>query len=96
MCLGQDADLHLAQLMPLPLLSLAPINPDWFYLPGWPSTIGRAIDTVCHLSVICLLSVTFYIVAKWYIVAKNCLKEQIGLPPRLPHCINSDPPPFQP
>jgi len=28
-CLGRDADLHVAQLMPL---SLAPVNPDWFYL----------------------------------------------------------------
>jgi len=36
MCLGQDADLHMAQLMPLPLPSLAPVNPDWFYLPGLP------------------------------------------------------------
>jgi len=26
----------MAQLMPLPLqLSLAPVNPDWFYLPGF-------------------------------------------------------------
>jgi len=32
MCLGRGADLHMAQLMPLPLLSLAPVNPDWFYL----------------------------------------------------------------
>jgi len=37
MCLGLVADLHLAQLMPLPLsLSLAPVNPDWYvYLPGF-------------------------------------------------------------
>jgi len=34
MCLGQGADLHMAQLMLLPSLSLAPVNPDWFYLPG--------------------------------------------------------------
>ena len=34
MCLGQGADLHMAQLMPL-LLTLAPVNPDWFYLPGF-------------------------------------------------------------
>jgi len=26
--------LHMAQLMPLPL-SLAPVNADWFYLPGF-------------------------------------------------------------
>jgi len=38
-CLGQGADLHMAQLMPLPLtrLSLAPVNPDWFYLSGTSS-----------------------------------------------------------
>jgi len=37
MCLGQGADLHMAQLMPLPLtsLSLAPVNPHWFYLIGF-------------------------------------------------------------
>jgi len=35
-------------------------------------------------SVVCRLSVTFLrIVAKRYVLAKNCLKEQIGLPPRL-------------
>ena len=33
MCLGQGADLHMVQLMPLPSLYLAPVNPDWFYLP---------------------------------------------------------------
>jgi len=32
-CLERDADLHTAQLMPLPL-SLASENPDWFYLSG--------------------------------------------------------------
>jgi len=31
---GQGADLHMAELMPLPL-SLAPVNPDYFYLPGF-------------------------------------------------------------
>jgi len=39
-CLGRGADLHVAQLMPLPFthchsLSLAPVNPDRFYLPGF-------------------------------------------------------------
>jgi len=33
-CLGQGAGLHMAQLMPLPLLSLAPVIPDWFYRNG--------------------------------------------------------------
>ena len=33
-CLGRGADLHMAQLMPRYSLSLAPVNPDWFYLPG--------------------------------------------------------------
>ena len=33
MCLGQGADLHMAHLIPLP--SLAPVNRDWFYLPGF-------------------------------------------------------------
>jgi len=31
--LGRGADLHMAQLMPLPV-SLTPVNPDWFYLSG--------------------------------------------------------------
>jgi len=34
-CLEQGADLHMAQLMPLPLTaSLLQKNPDWFYLSG--------------------------------------------------------------
>jgi len=35
-CLGRGADLHMAQMMPLPLttVSLAPVNVDWFYLSG--------------------------------------------------------------
>jgi len=32
--MGQGADLHMAQLMPLHSLSLAPVYPDWFYLSG--------------------------------------------------------------
>jgi len=32
--LGRGAYLHEAQLMPLPPMSLAPVNPDWF-LPIW-------------------------------------------------------------
>jgi len=37
LCLGQGADLHMAQLMPLPLItvSLAPVYLDWFYFPGF-------------------------------------------------------------
>ena len=35
MCLCQGADLHMAQLMLLPLMSLAAVNPDWFYLLGF-------------------------------------------------------------
>jgi len=35
MCLGQGADLHMTQLMHCYSLSLAPVNPDWFYLPFW-------------------------------------------------------------
>jgi len=34
-CLGRGACLHIAQLMPLPLTLTAPVNPDWFYLPGF-------------------------------------------------------------
>jgi len=40
--------------------------------------LGRAYVTACRLS---SSSVTFCIVAKRHILAKNCLKEQIGLPP---------------
>jgi len=35
MCLGQGADLHMAQLSHCHSLSLAPVNPDWLYLPGF-------------------------------------------------------------
>jgi len=40
-------------------------------------TIGRAIGTLCRLSV-CLSSVTFCIVAKRYVLAKIYLKERMG------------------
>jgi len=46
--LEQDADLHIDQLMPLPLISLAPVNPDWFYqngsaflVPAYPGCPGK-------------------------------------------------------
>jgi len=32
MCLGQGADLHMAQLMPLPLTVSCSSKPDWFYI----------------------------------------------------------------
>jgi len=35
MCVGQGADLHMAQPMPLPLTISSPVNSDWFYLPGF-------------------------------------------------------------
>ena len=33
-CLERDADLHMAQLMPLPLIASCFSNPDWFYVSG--------------------------------------------------------------
>jgi len=51
--------------------------------------INAEIQSPTGLSV--CLSVTFYVVAKRHIfLAKNWLKEQIGLPRRLPHNTNSD------
>jgi len=47
-CLGRGADLHMAQLVPLPL-SLAPVNPDWFtfLVPAHPGSPGqRAVVAV--------------------------------------------------
>jgi len=43
LCLGRGADLHTAQMMPLPLLSLDPVNPDWFYLSdaSSPGDLGQ-------------------------------------------------------
>jgi len=38
LCLGQGADLHIAQLMPL---SLSAVNPDWFYLVAHPGSPGQ-------------------------------------------------------
>ena len=35
MCLGLGADLHMAQLMPMPLTISCSRNPDWFYFPGF-------------------------------------------------------------
>jgi len=33
-CLERAADLHMAQLMPVSLINLVSLNPDWFYLSG--------------------------------------------------------------
>ena len=33
-CLEQGADLHMAQVMPLPLTVSFQQNPDWFYISG--------------------------------------------------------------
>jgi len=51
-CLAQGADLHMVKLMPLPL-SLAPVNPDWFYLSGTSSychnwILSRTIQVSWH------------------------------------------------
>jgi len=35
MCLDQGADLHIAKLCHCHSLSFAPVNADWFYLPGF-------------------------------------------------------------
>jgi len=48
--LGRGTDLHMAQLMPMPLtVSCSTKNPDWFYLPGFtflvpahPGSPGRS------------------------------------------------------
>ena len=44
-CLGQSADLHMAQLMPLPLTVSCPSQSRLFYLPGFtflvPAHPGR-------------------------------------------------------
>ena len=58
----------------------------------WPTILCK-VAPLAHC-VVCLSSsssVTFCIVAKPHILAKNCLKDQIGLPLRLPHGTNSDP-----
>jgi len=58
MCLGQDADLHMVQLMPLPLTVCCSsksrlVLPSWFYLsgagsPGWSRTKSkRAVKWLC-------------------------------------------------
>ena len=49
-CLARGADLHMAQLMPLPLTLLLQQNPDWFYLL-LPARLGspgqRAVKRMC-------------------------------------------------
>ena len=45
MRLGQGADLHMAQLMPLQL-TLAPVNPDWFYFPGFTFLMPATTTTI--------------------------------------------------
>jgi len=53
MCLGRGADLHMAQLMPLPLtIYYSRRKPDWFYLsgascPGWSRTKSKRAINGC-------------------------------------------------
>ena len=53
-CLGRDADLHIPSLCHCHSLSLASVNLDWFYLPGWPTVLLVMPLVQC---VICCLSV---------------------------------------
>jgi len=59
----------------------------------WPTVLSVAplLHEVVCLSV-CRLSVTFCIEAKRYVLAKNCLKEQIGLPPETTNGYQFGPP----
>jgi len=49
-CMGLGADLHMAHLMPLRSLSVAPVNPDWFYLSGTgsPGSPKGPLNGCCH------------------------------------------------
>jgi len=59
MCLGQGADSHVAQPMPLPL-NISCSNPDWFYLSGAGShqqsrtKSKRAIKQLCVCVCVCV------------------------------------------
>jgi len=67
-CLGQDADLHMAQLMPLPLTVSCSsksrlVLPSWFYLSGAgspgqvvPNKSKRAVKQVCVC--VCMFCIT--------------------------------------
>ena len=52
MCLGQGADLHMAQQMPLPL-TISCSNPDWFYLPGFTRVVLDKIQEG-HFAHVCV------------------------------------------
>ena len=79
---GGDADLHMAQLMPMPV-TISCSSKSRLVLPSWflaDCTIGRTFGTLCF-GTLCLSVCRlwrFCIVAKRYILAKNCLKEWIG------------------
>ena len=55
----------------------------------WPTVLSVA-PLLQH--VVCRLSVTFCILAKRYVLAKNCVKEQIGLPPETTNGYQFGPP----
>jgi len=62
---------------------------DGSYLRSMPVAVllaDRILSRLWHsVSFVCLSSVTFCIVAKRNVLAKNCLKEEIGLPPETTH-----------
>ena len=74
-CLERGADLHMAQLMPLPLTSLAAVKsrlvlPFTFLVPAHPGSPGqRAVKRVCVRVCICINVATGECVSKYLISA---------------------------
>jgi len=66
-CLGRGAYLHMAQTMPLPFTTLAPVDPDWFYLPGFafvvPAHLGSSIQSPrgCKMVVVLVVVQVMYL-----------------------------------
>jgi len=89
-CLGRGADLRMAQLMPHHSLSLTPVNPDWFYLPGFtflvpadPGSTGQSPGghkmIVVVVLVVCLafLLVCFFLSTSDQIGRVECLQNDL-------------------
>ena len=53
-CLGQGADLHMSQLMPLPLLSLARVKSRLVLVPAYPGNPEQSPET--HKMDVCMIS----------------------------------------
>ena len=85
-CLGRDADLHTSSWCHCHSLSLAPVNPDWFYFPGFTFLVPANPGSPGHspggrkkvVVVVVVVVVTAAKIIKWKPNVTNHLSSQFS------------------